>query len=106
MLKICEVLKICRAYHAIELSACTLQGELAFGARQSLPCNRSEILHHSGLISNLAPGRAYHAIEQFGARQGLPCNRIECLHPSGFLSNLAPGRAYHAIDLKSCTIQG
>ena len=40
MLKICEVHKICRAYHAIELSACTLQGELA-----------------------LAPGRAYHALD-------------------------------------------
>ena len=32
------------------------------GARQGLPCNKSEGLHPSWLICNLAPGRAYHAI--------------------------------------------
>ena len=42
-----------RAYYAI--------GQ--FGARQGLPCSKSVCLYPSGLISNLAPGRAYHAMD-------------------------------------------
>ena len=51
--------------------------------------------------NNLAPGRAYHAIEQFGTWQDLPCNKSECLYPSALISNSVPGRAYHAFCILS-----
>ena len=47
------------------------------GARQGLSCNRSGCLHPSGLISNLAPGMAYHSFAYY-------------------FEFMAPGRAYHA----------
>ena len=85
-----------RAYHAIE----------QFGAWQGLPCNKSECLYSSELISNLAPGKAYHAfciLFEFSFSI-----KMQVVYHFDLIlfSLLVPGRAYHAINLNDCTLHG
>ena len=81
-------------------------------AWQGLPCNKSECLYPSGLISNLALGRAYHAFcilfefsFPFWCLAGLKM-QVMYLFDFVLFSLLAHGRAYHAINLNDCTLNG